>query len=83
VHWAKPDLVAGIEFGTWTEDRVIRQSSLKEVRKRSCRHSNLRYPVDLKRYQDPKWAWTLMIPRFKCSVCGERDAFAEAQPLPR
>jgi len=35
VHWAKPDLVAGIEFGTWTEDRVIRQSSLKKVRERT------------------------------------------------
>lgn len=23
---------------------------------RSCRHSNLRYPIDLKRYQDPNWA---------------------------
>jgi hypothetical protein len=29
---------------------------------RGCRHSNLRYPIDLKQYQDPNWAWTLMIP---------------------
>ena len=40
---------------------------------RACRHSNLRYPIDLKRYQDPNWAWTLMIPRFRCSVCGEKN----------
>jgi hypothetical protein len=50
---------------------------------RGCRHSNLRYPIDLKRYQDPNWAWTLTIPRFRCSVCGERNAVAEAHPLPR
>jgi hypothetical protein len=50
---------------------------------RACRHSNLKYPIDLKRYQDPNWAWTLTIPRFRCSVCGEKNAIAEAHPLPR
>jgi ATP-dependent DNA ligase len=35
VHWAKPELIAGIEMTSWTNDRVIRYASLKEVRERS------------------------------------------------
>jgi bifunctional non-homologous end joining protein LigD len=35
IHWAKPELVAGIEMTSWTQDRVIRQASLKEVRERT------------------------------------------------
>jgi bifunctional non-homologous end joining protein LigD len=35
VHWAKPELIAGIEFTSWTSDRVLRQASLQEVRERS------------------------------------------------
>jgi bifunctional non-homologous end joining protein LigD len=35
VHWAKPELVAGIEMTSWTQDRVIRQASLQEVRERT------------------------------------------------
>jgi hypothetical protein len=34
VHWAKPELIAGIEMTSWTQDRVIRQASLQEVRER-------------------------------------------------
>jgi hypothetical protein len=35
VHWAKPELVAGFEMMSWTNDGVIRQASLQEVRERS------------------------------------------------
>ena len=35
VHWAKPELVAGFEMTSWTNDGVIRQASLQEVRERS------------------------------------------------
>ena len=35
VHWARPDLIAGIEFTSWTQDGVLRQAALKEVRERS------------------------------------------------
>ena len=35
VHWAKPDLIVGIEMTSWTQDRLIRQASLKEVRERT------------------------------------------------
>jgi bifunctional non-homologous end joining protein LigD len=34
VHWAKPELIAGIEMTSWTQDRVIRQASLQEVMER-------------------------------------------------
>jgi bifunctional non-homologous end joining protein LigD len=34
VRWAKPELIAGIEMTSWTQDRVIRQASLQEVRER-------------------------------------------------
>lgn len=35
VHWANPELIAGIEMTSWTQDRVIRQASLQEVRERT------------------------------------------------
>jgi DNA ligase D-like protein (predicted ligase) len=35
IHWAKPELVAGIEFTSWTQDRLLRQASLQEVRERT------------------------------------------------
>jgi bifunctional non-homologous end joining protein LigD len=35
VHWAKPELIAGIEMTSWAQDRVIRQASLQEVRERT------------------------------------------------
>jgi bifunctional non-homologous end joining protein LigD len=35
VHWAKPELVAGFEMTSWTNDGVIRQASLREVRERT------------------------------------------------
>jgi bifunctional non-homologous end joining protein LigD len=35
VHWAKPELIAGIEMTSWTNDKLIRQASLKEVRERT------------------------------------------------
>ena len=35
VHWAKPELIAGIEFTSWTNDGVLRQASLQEVRERT------------------------------------------------
>jgi ATP-dependent DNA ligase len=35
VHWAKPELIAGIEMTSWTQDRLIRQASLQEVRERT------------------------------------------------
>ena len=35
IHWTKPELVAGIEMTSWTNDRVIRQASLQEVRERT------------------------------------------------
>lgn len=52
---------------------------------RGCRHSNLMYPADLLvRFRNTKrTAWPLLIPRFKCSVCGEKQAVAEAHALPR
>jgi hypothetical protein len=35
IHWVKPELVAGFEMTSWTNDRVIRQASLQEVRERT------------------------------------------------
>jgi bifunctional non-homologous end joining protein LigD len=35
VHWAEPELVAGFEMTSWTNDGVIRQASLQEVRERT------------------------------------------------
>jgi ATP-dependent DNA ligase len=35
IHYAKPELVAGIEMTSWTNDGVIRQASLQEVRERT------------------------------------------------
>ena len=35
VHWAKPELIAGIEMTSWTQERLIRQASLKEVWERT------------------------------------------------
>jgi bifunctional non-homologous end joining protein LigD len=35
VHWAKPDLIAGVEMTSWTQDKLIRQASLQEVRERT------------------------------------------------
>ncbi len=32
VHWMKPELVAEIEFGGWTTDNLVRQSSFKGLR---------------------------------------------------
>lgn len=34
-HYAKPELVAGFEMASWTNDVVIRQASLQEVRERT------------------------------------------------
>jgi bifunctional non-homologous end joining protein LigD len=35
IHWVKPELVAGFEMTSWTNDGVIRQASLQEVRERA------------------------------------------------
>jgi bifunctional non-homologous end joining protein LigD len=37
IHYAKPELVAGFEMTSWTNDGVIRQASLQEVRERTDR----------------------------------------------
>lgn len=34
IHYAKPELVADFEMTSWTNDVVIRQASLQEVRER-------------------------------------------------
>jgi bifunctional non-homologous end joining protein LigD len=38
VHWAKPQLIAGIEHTSWTNDGVLRQASCKGVYERSDRN---------------------------------------------
>jgi bifunctional non-homologous end joining protein LigD len=35
IHWVRPELVAGFEMTSWTNDAVIRQASLQEVRERT------------------------------------------------
>jgi bifunctional non-homologous end joining protein LigD len=35
IHYARPELVAGFEMTSWTNDGVIRQGSLQEVRERT------------------------------------------------
>ena len=43
IHYAKPELVAGFEMTSWTNDGVIRQASLQEVREKTdntCRKLN-------------------------------------------
>jgi bifunctional non-homologous end joining protein LigD len=35
IHYAKPELVAGFEMTSWTNDGVIRQASLQEVREKA------------------------------------------------
>lgn len=37
VHWAKPQLIAGIEHTSWTNDGVLRQASCKGVYERTDR----------------------------------------------
>ena len=37
IHWAKPELVAGIEHTTWTNDGVLRQASCKGVYERNAK----------------------------------------------
>jgi hypothetical protein len=34
IHYAKPELIAGFEMTSWTNDGVIRQASLQEVREK-------------------------------------------------
>jgi hypothetical protein len=48
-----------------------------------CRHVAYFRPEQLTRFQPPRWHWQLVIPRFRCTVCGEREADAFAEPLPR
>ena len=48
-----------------------------------CRHMAYLRPVDLVRHQSPKWHWQLIIPRFRCMVCGKKRADAFAEQLPR
>ena len=31
-HWVKPDLVAQVEFSTWTRDNLVRQAAFKGLR---------------------------------------------------
>jgi bifunctional non-homologous end joining protein LigD len=35
IHYAQPELIAGIEMTSWTNDGVVRQASLQEVRERT------------------------------------------------
>jgi bifunctional non-homologous end joining protein LigD len=35
IYWVRPELVAGFEMTSWTNDGVIRQASLQEVRERT------------------------------------------------
>lgn len=35
IHYATPELIAGFEMTSWTNDGVIRQASLQEVREKA------------------------------------------------
>jgi hypothetical protein len=48
-----------------------------------CRHTAYFWPQDLARHQPLRWHWQLVIPRFRCTACGKREADAFAEPLPR
>ena len=37
IHWAKPELIAEVEYTSWTNDGVLRQASRQEVFERSDR----------------------------------------------
>jgi bifunctional non-homologous end joining protein LigD len=37
LHYIKPELVAEVEFASWTSDRVLRQASLKSIHERTDR----------------------------------------------
>ena len=37
IHWAHPQLIAGIEHTSWTNDGVLRQASCKSVYERNDR----------------------------------------------
>ena len=75
------DCRSGQEWDSRTLDDL--QWWVVRVSCRGCRHSRLVYPIDLKAYIGPRERWTVAIPRLRCSVCGERKAIADAQPLPR
>jgi ATP-dependent DNA ligase len=56
IHWVKPDLIAGIEFTSWTQDSVLRQASLQEVREqtdKTLRPNWINLPGD---QRVPDWA---------------------------
>jgi hypothetical protein len=48
-----------------------------------CRHIADFDPSQLRPRQPERWNWQLLVPRFRCSVCGKRDAKAHTEPLPR
>lgn len=58
----------------WCRVRVVCQA---------CRHVADLDPADLVWRQPRRWNWQLIVPRFKCTVCNERQAIAHAEPLPR
>lgn len=53
------------------------------IRCQGCKHGAIRYPVEFKGKLGPRDRWTTLIPKFKCCICNEKRATAEAKPMPR
>lgn len=75
------DWRSGSQWDTRTFDD-LRYCRIR-VNCRACRHCADFGPEQLAWRQPPKWNWRQIIPRFRCTVCGEKQADAVAEPLPR
>jgi hypothetical protein len=75
------DWRSGSQWDTRTFDD-LRYCRIR-VNCKACRHYADFRPEQLAWQQPPRRNWLLIIPRFRCSVCEERQAHDSAEPLPR